>query len=136
MSKHHLELDRPYKQDDPLDMDDARRAAHRMAQIRREREADYRTAIEDRAAKEAEYRKNLSLAIVRLRGEGVASSAAPEAARGDDTVKQSLIDFRIAEGMVDAHKQRLQGVEGERSMLKSLIDYSAKVGAALRGVGG
>lgn len=123
---HHLELERPYQQQDPLDMDDARLASREISRLRRRAESDYRKAIEDRAHKEAEYRAALSKAIVRLKVDN-ASSAAAELARGDDTVKQALIDFRVSEGMVKAQEQRVLGVEGERSMLKSLIEYSARV---------
>lgn len=123
---HHLELERPYQQQDPLDMDDARLASREISRLRRRAEGDYRKAIEERASKEAEYRSALAKAIVRLKVDN-ASSAAAELARGDDTVKKALIDFRVAEGMVKAQEQRVLGVEGERSMLKSLIDYSARV---------
>lgn len=131
-SDHHLALEQPYRQGNPLDIDDARRAARRASEIRRSAESDYRTAIDDRARKEATYRQKLSEAIVRLKADGEASTTASERARGEKSVEQALIDFRVAEGMVDAHKQRLIGIEGERSMLKSLIDYSARVNASLR----
>lgn len=132
MTDHFLEIERPYQQSDPLDMDDARRASREVARLRRRTEADYRKAIDDRANKEATYRQKLSEAIVRLKTEN-ASTTAAELARGDSTVKQALVEYRVAEGMVKAYELRLTGIEGERSMLKSLIDYSARVNAALRG---
>lgn len=113
-------------------MDDAREASRRAARIRRDAEAEFREAIADCAAKEAHYRELLSKAIVDLKATtGVSSTEATERARGEASVKQALINFRVAEGMLKAYEQRLRGIEGERSQLKSLIDYSARVAALL-----
>jgi membrane protein involved in colicin uptake len=131
VSDHHLTLNAPYQQDDPLEMSDAREASRRMTRIRRDAEAEFRAAIVDRAKKEAAYRQALAEAIVRIKAEGSSSTEATERARGDASVKKALIDFRVAEGMVKAHEERLRGCEGERSQLKSLIDYSARVAQLL-----
>lgn len=128
---HHLEIERPYKQEDPLDMDDARKASRRSSQLRRDAEADLRQAINDRAEKEGRYRKLLAKEIVRKRAEHAATLAV-DLAKGEDDVRAAMIDFRIAEGMVDAHKERLKTIEGDRSQLKSLIDWSAGIANILR----
>lgn len=131
MSNHLLDIERPYKQGDPLDMEDAREASRRSSVLRRQAEAELRAAVEDRAEKEGAYRKALAQKIVELRSECSATEA-KERARGEEPVVSKMIEFRVAEGMVDAHKERLKTIEGDRSQLKSLVDYSAGVRAALR----
>jgi N12 class adenine-specific DNA methylase len=132
---HHLELERPYGEADPLDMDDARKASRRVSEMRRSAEAELRAAIEDRGQKEGAYRKALAQAIVRMRQEHPATVAV-DMAKGEDDVQEAMIAFRIAEGMVDAHKERLKTIEGDRSQLKSLIDWSSSIANVLREHGG
>jgi hypothetical protein len=120
-------IDEPYQLNDPLEMDDARRASRRVAEIRRDAENEHRRAVQAKADAEREYRQALAIEIVRLKNGGESSTAATERARGEDAVKDKLREFRVAEGMVDAAKERLRGIEGERSLLKSLIDASARM---------
>lgn len=122
-----LDLEAPYRLNDPLEMDDARRASRRVAEIRRDAERAHREAVEAKADAERDYREAYAKEIVRLKADGEASTTAAERARGEDNVKDKLRAFRLAEGMVDAAKERLRGVEGERSLLKSLIDASARM---------
>lgn len=124
MSDVPYDIDEPYRFKDPLDMDDARQASRRVAEIRREAEQAHRDAVRVKAEKEVAYRMAYSAEIVRLKNGGEASTTAAERARGEDAVRDHLKAFRIAEGMVDAAKERLRGIEGERSLLKSLIDAS------------
>lgn len=128
---HHLSLERPYERgQDPLDMDDAREAARRVSRLRRDAEAEFIAATEAAASAESAYRQALAKRIVELRAESVGTTEAQERARGD--CAKEMTAFRVAEGMLKAWDQRLRGIEGERSMLKSLIDYSAKVAFLLQ----
>lgn len=127
---HHLELDRPYKQGDPLDLDDARKASRRCSELRRAAEAELRNAVEECGRKEGAYRQALAKEIVTKRQEHPATVAV-DLAKGEKNVNEALVAFRIAEGMVDAHKERLRTIEGERSQLKSLVDWSASISNVL-----
>lgn len=129
------DLDAPYRLDDPLEQRDARLASRRVSQMRRDAEALLRSAVTTRATNEAAYREALAKAIVRAKVDHGAS-VARELAHEDAAVKKALREFRIAEGMVDAWKERLKSIEGERSMLKSLIDWSATIANVLRQAGG
>lgn len=131
MSNNHLlSIERAYSQGDPLDMDDAREASRRSSQMRRQAEADHRAAVEKVGQAEGEYRKLLSQEIVKAKADHGAT-AALDIAKGDSKVVKALIDFRVASGMVDAAKERLKTVEGDRSQLRGLIDFSAGVRAVL-----
>lgn len=131
MNNRRLDIERPYQQGDPLDMDDAREASRRSSEMRREAEEALRQAVERRAEAEAEYRKRLAVAIVHKRQEAPAT-VAKDLAHGEPEVSEAMVAFRIAEGMVDAAKERLRTIEGDRSQLRGLIDFSAGVAAALR----
>jgi translation initiation factor 1 (eIF-1/SUI1) len=136
MSAHGLDLERPYRElGDPLEMDDAREAAHLTAKMRRRAEGELVTRIETRAEKEADYRATLAKEIVQQKV-AHGSTVAKELAHQDSEVKKAFVEFKVAEGMVDAAKERLRGLEGERSMLKSLIDWSATIMNVLRQSGG
>lgn len=131
MSNNHLlNIERAYKEGDPLDMDDAREASRRSSQMRRQAEADLRAAVENVGKNEGEYRKLLAQEIVRAKTEHGAT-AALDIAKGEKGVVKALVDFRVSSGMVDAAKERLRTVEGDRSQLRGLIDFSAGVRAVL-----
>lgn len=135
MSAHGLDLDRPYKEADPLDMDDAREASRRSSRMRRDAEAELIRRVADRAEKEGAYRMELAKEIVRQKVEH-GSTVAKEVAHGERPVFLALVEFKTAEGMVEASKERLKTLEGERSMLKSLIDWSSTIANVLRQAGG
>lgn len=135
MTDHGLELERPYRERDPLDMDDAREASRRVARLRRDAEAQLIRGVKDRATKEGDYRETLAKQIVVQKADH-GSTVAKELAHDNADVKKALVEFKIAEGMVDAYKERVRGVEGERSMLKSLIDWSSTIANVLRQAGG
>lgn len=131
MSNNHLlDIERPYREGDPLDADDAREASRMSSRLRRNAEAELRQAVENRGNAEGNYRMLLAKAIVRMRQDHPATVAV-DMAKGEEDVNKALIDFRIADGMVDAHKERLRSIEGDRSQLRGLIDFSAGVRAAL-----
>lgn len=131
MSAHGLDLERPYREQDPLDMDDARAASRRVSRLRRDAEAQLVKRAREKGEKESEYRRLRSIAITEARADGPATTA-KEMADGDSKVRKALVEWKVAEGMYDAARERVKGVEGERSMLKSLIDWSARINEEMR----
>ena len=115
----------PLTLEHPLEIDDARRAGHRMSQLRQQAEKDYTAALIDKAETEATYRKALSEAFVRLRDAGVAGGAAEIQAKGD--VVQSSKERDIAEGMAKAAEQRLKSLAEDRATLHRLVEWSMRV---------
>jgi hypothetical protein len=105
----------------PLEIDEARTAARRLADQRRDAENTLQQLIKAAADAEAEYRRALSEAFLTV--EGGTAAAREAAARAKATPKSHERD--IAAGMVKVQMERLHGLEGERSMLKSLIDWSS-----------
>lgn len=133
MTDHGLDLERPYRERDPLAMEDAREASREVARLRRRAEADLVKAVKTAAEKEHTYRKRISEEVVKAKVDHPATVAL-EVARGK--VQKELVEYRVAEGMVKAAEQRIRGVEGERSLLKSLIDWSSTIANVLRQAGG
>ena len=106
----------------PLEIDEARRAARRLAEQRREAEQAHEDQVRVAADAEADYRKAYAHAFVVAEGtaaerEAIAKSESASECRERD----------VAAGMVKVMGERLRGLEGERSMLKSLIDWSARL---------
>lgn len=130
-NNHLLDIERPYREGDPLDMDDAREASRQSSRMRRGAEADLRAAVDRRGAAEGEYRKKLAQEIVKAKT-AHGATAGLDIAKGQTEVVKALIEFRVADGMVDAAKERLRTIEGDRSQLRGLIDFSAGVRAALQ----
>lgn len=106
----------------PLDIDDARIAARRMADLRRTSEDELEKLTKTAADREADYRKAFARAFIAAEG----TAAEREAIAKSEVTKES-IDRDVAAGMVKVQAERLRGLEGERSMLKSLIDWSARM---------
>lgn len=109
--------------EEPLDMDDARRASQRMAQRRRDGEDAYEAQIDKAAEAERTYRKALARALVAAEGRTAAEKEATARAVAAD----EAYDRDLQAGMVKAMGERLKGIEGERSMLKSLIEMSSRI---------
>ena len=130
-----LDLERPYVERDPLDMDDAREAARRVTRLRRDAEAELRRRARGKAEKEGAYRELRATGILEEKAEHGATIA-KELADGRSEVKKALVEWRIEDGLWDAARERVKGVEGERSMLKSLIDWSSTIANVLRSAGG
>lgn len=109
--------------EEPLDMDDARRASHRLAEMRREAERAHEKAVEAAADAERGYRRELARAHIQAEGKTAAErEATARAACADAAYLRDL-----SAGMVRVAQERLRGLEGERSMLKSLIDLSGRI---------
>ncbi|HTJ35912.1 MAG TPA: hypothetical protein VL738_22040 [Dactylosporangium sp.] len=106
----------------PLEISEARTAARRMAEQRREAENALQAQVERAAETEREYRKAFSAAFVAAEGTAAAREAEAKAASADECYARDL-----AAGMVKVATERLRGLEGERSMLKSLTDWSSRL---------
>jgi hypothetical protein len=104
----------------PLEIDEARLAARRMAEQRREAENALQAQVEKAADSERTYRKAFSAAFVTAEGTAAAREAEAKAASADECYQRDL-----DAGMVKVAMERLRGLEGERSMLKSLVDWSS-----------
>jgi hypothetical protein len=114
---------RPLTMTDPLDIEDARVASRRLAEQRREAEQTHELAVEYAAAKERDYRKALAQAFVTVDG----GTAAVREAQARASVADRSYERDVAAGMVRVAQERLRGLEGERSMLKSLLEMSIRV---------
>lgn len=106
----------------PLEIDEARLAARRMAEQRREAENALQAQVERAAETERAYRKAFSTAFVHAEGTAAAREAEAKSASADECYARDL-----AAGMVKVQTERLRGLEGERSMLKSLVDWSSRL---------
>lgn len=109
----------------PLDIDDARRASRRLAELRREAENALEDAVRESAEAERDYRKALSQAFVRnanFEGTAAAREAKSRADAADAAYKRDL-----AEGMVKVAGERLRGLEREGAALRSLTEWSQRM---------
>lgn len=122
MSPHPLTLEHP------LDIDDARLASRRLADQRRLAEQDLERMAREASEKEAAYRKALAEAFVQIEG----GTAAEREAKARAAVADKSYERDLSAGLVKVQTERLRGLEGERSMLKSLVEWSAKINEELR----
>jgi hypothetical protein len=106
----------------PLEIDEARLASRRMAEQRRAAEDELQRLTTLAAEAEREYRKAFSRAFVAAEGTAAAREAEAKAASADECYARDL-----SAGMVRVQTERLRGLEGERSMLKSMVDWSARL---------
>jgi hypothetical protein len=107
----------------PLDINDARVASRRLGEQRRAAETEHERLTKDAAEKERLYRKAYSKAFVQATGTAAEREAKAKAESADEAYDRDL-----AAGMVKVTVERLRGLEGERSQLKSLVEWSAKLG--------
>lgn len=108
----------------PLEIDDARVAARRLADQRRQSENDLEMAVTLAAQREQEYRKALAQAFAKNAG-GDTAAAREAQARSD--ASQAAYERDLSAGMVKVQQERLRGLEGERSQLKTLMEWSARM---------
>jgi hypothetical protein len=107
----------------PLDIDDARRASRRLAELRRSAEDEHERLTKEAADKERDYRRVYSSAFVQATGTAAEREAKAKSEAADEAYERDL-----AAGMVKVQVERLRGLEGERSQLKSLTEWSMKLG--------
>lgn len=106
----------------PLEIDEARTAARAMATQRRSAEETLQVLVDKAADAEREYRKAFAKAFVSAEGTAAEREAKAKAASADECYARDL-----STGLVKVQHERLRGLEGERSMLKSLVDWSARL---------
>jgi hypothetical protein len=118
----------PLHLENPLALDEARAAARALAEQRRAAEKNLEDAVETAAQMEADYRRRLAQAFVQTEGTAAAREAEARSKTADDCYRRDL-----AAGMVKVCTERLRGLEGERAMLRALIDWSMKIEPGLGG---
>ena len=109
----------------PLDLDDAREAAREMSSQRRATEEMLKKQNLIAADAEANYRRAFADAFVRAEGtaaerEAIARAVSSGAARDRD----------IQERLFKVFQERLRGLEGERAMLRQLMEWSSRLNSA------
>lgn len=106
----------------PLEIDEARRASRRLASMRRDAEQALEDYTKDAASKEQTYRKAYAQAFIKAEG-----TAAEREAKAKSEASQEAYERDLAAGMVKVCVERLRGLEGERSQLKSLTEWSMRL---------
>lgn len=106
----------------PLEIDEARTAARAMASQRRDAENTLQEFVEDAAEAESVYRRKFSESFIAATGTAGEREAKAKAASADECYRRD-----VSAGMVKVQTERLRGLEGERSMLKSILDWSARL---------
>lgn len=106
----------------PLDIDDARRSSRRLAELRRAAEDDHERYAKEAAEAERQYRKAYSEAFVQASGTAAEREAKAKALAADEAYERDL-----KASMVKVQVERLRGLEGERSQLKSLTEWSMRL---------
>lgn len=114
----------PLYLEQPLEIDEARLAARRLADQRRQAEKDIEEQVKLAAEMEREYRKAYAKAFVTAIG----TAGEREAIAKRESAPQAY-DRDIQAGMVKVLQEKLRGLEGERSMLKTLMEWSMKADA-------
>lgn len=113
----------PYELAQPLDMHDARDAARRFGEQRREARKQLERCHGALAEAERAYRKARAQAYVIV--------DAPTAGARDAEVDERTADLRyerdIAKGLIEAAKERLNEIDGERASFHQLTSWSARV---------
>jgi hypothetical protein len=108
--------------EDPLEIDDARIASRRLSVQRRAAEEQHEQLTQKAAEEERNYRKAFAKAFIQAEGIDAVSKAKAEAETAEQAYKRDL-----AAGMVKVTVEQLRGLEGERSQLKSLIEWSMRL---------
>lgn len=112
----------PLTLENPLDIDDARRASRRLAEARRSAEDALESFTRKAAETEQAYRKAYARAFIQATG-----TAAEREAIAKSEASPQAFDRDLAAGLAKVQVERLRGLEGERSQLKSLTDWSARL---------
>lgn len=106
----------------PLEIDEARTAARAMAAQRREAENTLQRLVEEAAQAESDYRKAFSEAFIAAEGTAAAREAEAKAKSAGECYRRD-----VTAGMVKVGLERLRGLEGERAMLRALIEWSSRL---------
>ena len=113
----------PLLLENPLEIDEARRASHALAQQRRAAETRLEELATEAAEAERAYRKKLAQSFLVAEGDTAAMREAHAKSLAADAGYQR--DLKV--GLVKAQQERLRGLEGERSQLKTIAEWSARM---------
>ncbi len=108
----------------PLEIVDAREAAHKASEKQREVEDQIRRDSAALAEAERAYRKALSVRIVELRAEGMAVTACSEVARGETQIASLRYARDVAEGVLEATRQQSFRRGADRRDVDTLLRWS------------
>lgn len=111
----------------PLEISDARQAAHKASELQRGVEDQIRDASRKLAEAERQYRLALAKEILRLKAQdGVAWTACEHIARGEKRVADLRYARDVAKGVLDAAGQQAFRYGADRRDLHRLIEWSQR----------
>lgn len=109
-----------------LSFEEARAGYEMNAKARRSARHLLEKSLEERAQAEHDYRKGLSVAFAKHRGQKMGAGEAEIHAKAD------AADFALKRDLADAKAKgasaRLAELEGERASLRQLVDWSQELG--------
>lgn len=111
----------------PLEIEDARQAAHRASEVQREVEDRIKSASRGLAEAERQYRLKLTERILHLHAQdGLAITMCGEVARGEKPVADLRFKRDVAKGVLEAAQQQAFRRGADRRDLHTLIDWSMR----------
>lgn len=110
--------------EDPLQVDEARRACQVIAERRRAARKALGDAMDDLAEKERLYRRRRAVCYVENVG---APSAGMRDSIVDDEAADQRYDRDLAKGLVEMQQELLKEIDAERASLHRLVDWSMKL---------
>jgi hypothetical protein len=119
----------------PWEFHEAEAKLRRCSTEQRGAEQFIKTAYRDFAVKERAYREALAKRMTELRAEGIAATATADLARGDKHVAGLRFERDVAEGVVEAAKQRAYTAAADRKDAQALATWSARRELAELGIG-
>lgn len=111
----------------PYNFGEARQASDQKSAAQQEAEQFTRQAHKDRAEKEQRYRLALAKKITELKAGSVAATVALDLAKGDPIVAKLRMERDIADGVVEAAKQRAWQLQADRKDHHEFINWSMRV---------
>lgn len=109
----------------PLDIPDAREAAHKASELQREVENGIRRASRNLAEAERQYRLKLTTRILHLHAQDkLAITMCGEVARGESEVADLRYKRDVAKGVLEAAQQQAYRYAADRRDLDTLLNWS------------
>lgn len=119
-------LGTPYSVENPLDYDDAREAAHKLAEQRREAREWLERSHAALAREERAYRELVAKTWAEVKAEGE-MTAGQAKAEVDGRCAGQRQERDVAAAIVEAAKERLKEIDATRASFHQLLAWSAKV---------
>jgi len=110
----------------PLQIQDARDAAHRASELQRQVEDRIRQTSRDLAEAERAFRRALAERIVALHADSMAWSVCETVAKGEPRVADLRFKRDVAAGVHDAARQEAYRRGADRADVARLVDWSAR----------